>query len=101
MLDQNCLSIFFTGITVDVWNNFYLFRHGICHGRKDIISVKFSISWVKFSYEHTLFVVNSPTIVFCDVLVICLGEFDVMGCKTGSLVCRLNPIRQNRSKNLR
>ena len=34
-------------------------RHGICHGRTDIVRVKFYLPGVKQSFEPTLFVVNS------------------------------------------
>ena len=34
-------------------------RHGICHGRRDIVRVKFYLSGMKQSFELTLFLVNS------------------------------------------
>ena len=33
-------------------------RHGIFHGRTDIVCVKFYLPGVKKSFEHTLLVVN-------------------------------------------
>ena len=34
-------------------------RHGICHGHTNIVRVKFHLPWVKYSFGHTLIVVNS------------------------------------------
>ena len=47
-----------------------LSRHGICHGRTDIVRVKFDLPRVKQSFEHTLFVVNSLLVdIFVDFFV--------------------------------
>ena len=38
-------------------------RHGICHGRTDIVRVKFYLPGVNLGSDHTLFVVNSLLVI--------------------------------------
>ena len=53
-----------TNTVVIKWVN--NFRHGICHGCTDIIRVKFFMTGVKCSHDHTLFILNSfPVALLC------------------------------------
>ena len=45
-------------------------RHWICHGRTDIVRLKFDLPGVNFCSEHTLFVVNSLLVVIFSTFLV-------------------------------